>query len=254
MSLKVGCCGWAVKGGMEAYFREFSLIELQSTFYRLPDLSTAIKWREMAPSGFEFSLKSWQAITHPVTSPTWRKAKVKIDPSKAERYGYLKPTSENFEAWSKTLEIALALRARVVVVQLPPSMDASNENVSNLRGFFSTIDRRGVTIGVEFRHSSWRPEVVSKICRELDVVHIVDPFKDEAATKDKELVYYRLHGLGERVYVYDYSDEELAKLWGNWVKPLLDQEKQVYVLFNNTAMAKNAKRLLELCIGSGADR
>lgn len=247
MSLKVGCCGWAVKGGMEAYFNEFPLIELQSTFYKLPRLSTATRWRELAPASFEFSLKSWQAITHPVTSPTWRKAGVKIEPEKAERYGHLRPTSENFEAWERTLEVALALKAQVVVVQLPPSMDASSGNVSNMREFFSTVDRRGVRIAVEFRHDSWRPEIVYKACRELDLIHVVDPFKCETVTRDAELIYYRLHGLGERTYVYDYSDEELIRLCRSWVRPLIGEGKQVYVLFNNTAMAKNAKRMMELC-------
>lgn len=245
--LKVGCCGWAVKGGMAAYFNEFPLIELQNTFYRLPSLSTATRWRELAPADFEFSLKSWQAITHPVTSPTWRRAGVRVEPEKAERYGYLRPTSENFEAWEKTLEVASALRARVVVVQLPPSMDASSENLNNMKEFFSTIDRRGVVIAVEFRHDSWRPEVVRKACRELDLIHVVDPFKCETATRDAEVIYYRLHGLGKRMYVYDYSDEELTKLWRSWVKPLVSEGKQVYVLFNNIAMAKNAKRMIELC-------
>jgi len=244
--LKVGCCGWAVKGGMEAYFREFPVIEVQSTFYRLPSPSTVRGWREKAPPGFEFTLKSWQAITHPVTSPTWRKAGVKVDPAKADRYGHLKPTDENFEAWNRTLEIIRALEARVVVIQLPPSMEATGENINNMKEFMSSIDRKGLTLAVEFRHGSWRPEVVSKICRDLSLIHVVDPFKEETATKDAELIYYRLHGLGRRMYIYDYSDEELARLWQTWVKPFLNQGKSVYVLFNNTAMAKNAKRMIEL--------
>lgn len=231
---------------MRAYFSEFPLIELQSTFYKLPSLSTAARWREAAPADFEFSLKSWQAITHPATSPTWKRAGIRLDPEKAGRYGHLRPTAENFEAWEETLRVALALRARVVVMQLPPSMDASDENVKNLKEFLSTIERRGLAIGVEFRHSSWRPEVVSKVCHEVDVLHVVDPFRQETTTKDSDVVYYRLHGLGERMYVYDYSDEELARLWGRWVKQFVDQGKQVYVLFNNTAMAKNAKRMIEL--------
>jgi len=246
MALKVGCCGWAVKGGMEAYFQQFPLIEIQSTFYKLPNPSTARRWRERAPPSFEFTLKSWQAITHPTSSPTWRKAGVKVDPSKADRYGHLKPTQENFEAWDKTMEVARALEAKILVIQLPPSMDASSENLKNMKDFLSSVNRGGLTLAIEFRHGSWSHDLISRICSELNLIHIVDPFKEATATSDRALIYYRLHGLGKRMYVYDYSDEELERLWANWIRPYVEEGKDVYVLFNNTAMGKNAKRMIEL--------
>jgi len=68
MIIKVGCCGWAVKGGRKAYFKKFKLIELQDTFYNLPRVELAMKWRNMAPEDFEYTLKAWQLITHPHTS------------------------------------------------------------------------------------------------------------------------------------------------------------------------------------------
>jgi uncharacterized protein YecE (DUF72 family) len=251
MALKIGCCGWAVKGGMEAYFKQFPLIELQSTFYKPPSLLTARSWRERAPPSFEFTMKSWQAITHPPTSPTWRKAGLKIEPEKASLYGHLKPTQENFEAWERTLEVAKALRANILVIQLPPSMDASSENLGNMKKFLSSVDRGGLTLAVEFRHSSWQLDVVSKVCEELDLIHIVDPFKERTATSSRSPIYYRLHGLGRRMYVYDYSDEELERLWRSWVEPYVEEGRQVYVLFNNTAMGKNAKRMMELYAKQG---
>jgi uncharacterized protein YecE (DUF72 family) len=66
--LKVGCCGFP--RGRKEYFRQFRLVEVQQTFYKMPDLETAIKWRQEAPTDFEFTLKAWQLITHPPTSPT----------------------------------------------------------------------------------------------------------------------------------------------------------------------------------------
>jgi len=244
--VKVGCCGWAVKGGMEAYFREFKLIELQTTFYRLPNVSTAEGWRARAPEDFEFTMKSWQAVTHPPSSPTWRRAGLKPPPERAERYGHLKPTEENFEAWDRTMEVARALRARIIVVQLPPSFEASDENLRNMRDFFSSIDRRGVLIAVEFRHGSWTAEVAARACLENGLVHVVDPFKARPAVEDQQVVYYRLHGLGPRMYVYDYSDEELLRLHREWVKPHAERGAEVYVLFNNTAMAEDARRFREI--------
>ena len=48
--IKVGCCGWAKS--QKEYFENFPVIELQQTFYKLPDLKTAQKWREKAPKDF----------------------------------------------------------------------------------------------------------------------------------------------------------------------------------------------------------
>ena len=75
--VKVGCCGWA--RGRAAYFPHFRLVEVQQTFYKLLKLETALRWRQEAPPGFEFSLKAWQAITHPPPAPptagrAWRLA------------------------------------------------------------------------------------------------------------------------------------------------------------------------------------
>jgi len=59
---------------MSRYFSEFSIVELQSTFYKLPMVKTAEKWRSQAPEGFEFTLKAWQGVTHPSESPTWKRS------------------------------------------------------------------------------------------------------------------------------------------------------------------------------------
>lgn len=254
MSLKVGCCGWAVKGGMEAYFKTFKVIELQSTFYKLPKVETASNWREKAPKGFEYALKCWQACTHPTTSPTWRKAGVRIPTEKSDRYGLLKPTEENFEAWRKTLEIAETLRAVAVVVQLPPAFDSKEVNVNNAYQFFESVERRGINVVIEFRNPSWTLELVSSLCQRLGLIHAVDPFKETTATKDAPFVYYRLHGLGRKMYVYDYNDEEHARLYESYAKPYIDGGKDVYVLFNNTNMAEDARRFMEIAGKKGVKK
>jgi len=52
--IKAGCCGFAVKGGAKTYYKLFDVVELQSTFYRLPKIETAERWRREAPEWFEF--------------------------------------------------------------------------------------------------------------------------------------------------------------------------------------------------------
>ena len=76
--VKVGCCGFP--RGMKDYFSHFRLVEVQQTLYKMPKLETALRWRQQAPSDFEFTLKAWQLITHPATSPTYRIFAYVVDP------------------------------------------------------------------------------------------------------------------------------------------------------------------------------
>lgn len=250
MVVKVGCCGWAVRGGRKAYFKAFKLIEVQSTFYKLPRLQTAKTWREEAPPGFEFNAKAWQTITHPPSSPTWRKAGLTVPKSRASRYGGLKPTEENFEAWGKTKEICDVLKAKVCVLQCPASFQWSSENTKNIRDFMNTIDRRGLEVGWEPR-GDWRQhgDEVAKICDELRLTHVVDVFRWKPLSKHR-LGYIRLHGIGrgEVNYRYEYSDEDLRRLLG-WMAELEPNREAVYVLFNNLSMADDSARFLRMLHG-----
>jgi len=74
--IKVGCCGFPV--ARKEYFKNFSLVEVQQTFYKPPRMETAFKWRSAAPPEFEFAVKAWQLITHAPSSPTYRKAGIDV--------------------------------------------------------------------------------------------------------------------------------------------------------------------------------
>ena len=70
-AVRVGCCGFPVS--RPRYFKSFGVVEVESGFYQPPKPSTAERWRSEAPEGFQFMVKAWQLITHPPTSPTYRK-------------------------------------------------------------------------------------------------------------------------------------------------------------------------------------
>jgi len=72
----VGCCGFAA--AQEKYFSKFPCVEIDTSFYNLPKLETAQRWRAMAPAGFQFALKAWQVITHRADSPTYKRTR--LDP------------------------------------------------------------------------------------------------------------------------------------------------------------------------------
>ncbi|HEY64855.1 MAG TPA: DUF72 domain-containing protein [Caldilineae bacterium] len=237
MELKIGCCGFA--RGRATYFKRFSLVEIQQTFYKPPQLATVQRWRAEAPADFEFTLKAWQLITHEPSSPTYRKARLKLD-APLDHYGAFRPTSEVLAAWDRICEIARALDARIVVLQCPASFTPTEEHIRNLSTFLSTIDRRGLMLAWEPR-GDWPPELVRELCEAHRLIHVVDPFQGLPVTAGT--AYFRLHG--RTGYRYRYTDEDLRRLV-TWCQDF----QVVYCLFNNVSMWDDALRLLEYVGGS----
>ena len=234
MKISIGCCGFA-KAQAE-YYRHLQAIEIQKTFYQLPRLKTAQRWREEAPEGFEFTLKAWQLITHHPRSPTYRRLRMEIPEEERDRYGFFQPTDEVFQAWEKTKRIAEALRARIVVFQCPASFAPSDEHKDNMRFFFGEIERGDLTFAWEPR-GEWGDEEIKELCRQLDLVHCVDPFQRRPVYGD--FAYFRLHGIGG--YRYRYTDEDLTRLL-EWCR----QFDRVYCFFNNVSMWESALRFRQL--------
>lgn len=225
--IRVGCCGFA--GGMRSYFNRFRLVEIQHTFYRIPKLETARRWRQLAPAEFEFTLKAWQLITHLPVSPTYRKGHIKIVPGTENNYGFFRPSDEVRQAWQATENIARALEARVIVFQCPPGFHETDENVNNMKSFFAPLKHSGFTFAWEPR-GQWKEATIKTLCSDLGIVHCVDPMEKESLCGRPQ--YFRLHG-GPR-YQHRFTEEELGGL--------LDRigNEEAYVLFNNLNMLQDA--------------
>ncbi|MEM2936927.1 MAG: DUF72 domain-containing protein [Candidatus Bathyarchaeia archaeon] len=220
--IKVGCCGFPAS--MKRYFENYSLVELNSTFYEYPRLETVASWREKAPENFEFTVKAHQDISH--------KSKMKLDEACLKAF-------ENMKQICKTL------KAKILLIQTPGSFRP--EKLGDAEKFFRAVDREGFVLVWETRGPEWeKPEVyerLSRVLSSLDIVHVTDPFRVLPAYTS-QTVYFRLHGLGKELYYYQYSDEELRKL-KELVKPFEDEGKTVYVLFNNLSMFEDGIRFME---------
>jgi uncharacterized protein YecE (DUF72 family) len=234
--IRVGCCGFAA--AQKKYFELFTVIEIQQSFYQLPEIRTAEKWRSAAPRGFEFTMKAWQLITHAPSSPTYRRLRERIDPGKRDRYGGFRATPEVMAAWKRTAQFAKALGASIIVFQCPASFRPLPQSVKNMQTFFGKIDRAGFTFAWEPR-GAWPEDVVTRLCKELDLIHCVDPFRNEPLFGN--LDYLRLHGAAD--YIYSYTDEELEILR----KKI--RGKPTYVMFNNNTMKEDALRFSKLIDG-----
>ena len=234
--LKIGCCGFPQ--ARQNYFKNFSIVEIQQTFYQLPEEKTALKWKKEAPLDFEYTLKAWQLITHPVSSPTYRKLKIKIKNEK--NYGFFKPTQEVFSAWEKTSKIADILNTKIIVFQCPASFKPEKENIKNMKNFFKKIKRKDYIFCWEPR-GNWSEELIEELCKDLDLVHCVDPFKKNSVFG--KINYFRLHGITG--YSYHYTEKDLRTL-----KEMIDKiQKPTYVMFNNVYMYEDALNFKKLIYG-----
>lgn len=222
--------------GQPDYYTTFPIVEIQQTFYKLPRVSTGLRWRAGAPAGFEFTMKAWQLITHEPSSPTYRRLTKPIPHECKDHYGAFRPTEEVVAAWTQTQAFAAALGASIIVFQCPPSFTPTPEHIANLRRFFTTIDRTGWQAAWEPR-GDWTADVVQDLCRELDLVHVVDPLKEPA--RYGAIRYYRLHGLTG--YRYVHTDGDLERL-----KAACGGDLPTYCLFNNLFMAEDAVRFQAL--------
>ena len=231
---------------MKAYPNVFPVVEVQSTFYEPPDDGILAKWRETTGDSLEYTVKVWQLVTHAAGSPTYRRMMrplgVHDDP------GFFRDTAAVAEGWRRSVECAQLLSATAMLFQSPASFRPEPENIRNMRTFFERIDRPPLRLLWEPRGPRWIAErdLAIELCRELDLVYVVDPFVTPPA-QDAE-VYWRLHGTTGPRHVY--SDAELAKLYRMLVdaRPVGD----AYVMFNNMPRVGDAKRFMAL--GSQATR
>lgn len=235
---KVGTCGFG-RTRKDEFAKHLNCVEIQHTFYEPPQVKTLEKWRAEMPDDFEFTLKAWQMITHEAGTPTYRRLKRPLTEKEEAEAGAFKPTETVDDAWRVTLESAKALGARTILFQCPAKFIQKAEHIKDLRRFFKKIDRGEMIFAWEPRGNTWDDKTVLKICSDLDLRHVVDPFKARTVTPDK--IYYRLHGIGG--WRYEYEEGELEEF-----ASMLPENEISYVFFNNRIMFEDAKRFKNILI------
>lgn len=234
--MKLGMCGFTI--GAEAYYKQFGIVEVQQTFYDPPPIATLKRWRAEAPRNFEFTMKAWQVITHSGNSRTYRRLRSDFPEHARAEAGGFRLNDTVFAAWLTTLECAQLLRATAILFQCPASFRPTPDALAAMREFFRHIDR---PVGIRFLwepRGDWSDETISGICRDLDLIHAVDPFIRPTLTP--EVFYWRLHG--NRSHYASYTDAELRQICA-W---LPDDDRPVYVMFNNIPRVQDIRRFREL--------
>ena len=117
------------KDMLRYYSERLSTVEINNTFYRMPQQSLLENWKEQVPSSFKFSLKAPQRITH---------------------FKRLKETDEETNYFLDTASV-LGGQMGVMLFQLPPNM---KKDLPRLE-IFLTLLPPSTPAAFEFRHPTW---------------------------------------------------------------------------------------------------
>ena len=189
----------------------FPIVEVNSTFYRLPPPSVAESWARRTPNGFRFAAKFPQTITHDLK---------------------LVGTDEELHRFLQVLRpLREAGKFAAALLQLPPSLPFERATV---RSFYERLPR-DLPVAVEFRERSWLAAESFDLLREFGLAYVVvdEPMLPVELTTTASFSYVRWHGHGRPVwYDYLYQPRELAP-WVERVKTLADGTSQLFGFFNN---------------------
>ncbi len=223
--------GLSQRKWLEYYCRYFDTVELNITFYRLPDTKVFEGWHRRTPDGFSFVVKASRFFTH------------------------IKRLDSPEENLSRLLENASGLKEKlsIILFQLPPSMEADIERLRLLAGFMRKQGfLKDVRSVLEVRNNSWLCKEVYRILEDYNWSLCIADWQglcvDGPVTAD--FVYIRRHGPGAR-YSSCYSDDMLTND-AERIRGWLGEGRDVYIYFNNDAYGyaiKNALRLKEMVKG-----
>ena len=222
MRLIVGTSGWQYphwrrrfypdglpqRAWLPYYAARFGSVELNNSFYRLPDRERFEHWAAGVPDGFVFALKASRYLTH---------VRRLVDPAEPVR---------------RLSEAAAGLGDRLgpILLQLPPDLPFEPDRLDDTLGAFAD----GIEVAVEFRHPGWWTDRTRAILEHhaaaLCLADRRGPVTPAWATTDWS--YLRLHG-GRATPRPGYGRAAL-EAWAGRLASLSDEGlERAYVYFNN---------------------
>jgi uncharacterized protein YecE (DUF72 family) len=291
--IHVGTCSWTentlirsgefyprtvktAEGRLRYYANSFDTVEVDSTYYAIPDMRNTSLWAERTPEDFIFHIKVYGALTgHGVDPKTLPKDIFNLlsEKDKTERHVYIREPhllqviADRFKEALSPLNRAEKLG--VIVFQFPPWFYYKTAHMDYILNCKELM--QGLPVAVEFRHGSWltsdRLDSLLQFLRKHQLTYITAdepqyanlatvPFLPNVTT---EIAYFRFHGKNSENWLkkgietslrfaYLYSDEELKKFVPS-IQDVNKKAKVTYAMFNNChggfAM-KNALRLKEM--------
>ena len=200
------------------YSRRLPAVEINNTFYRLPQATMIENWRAQVPDEFRFSIKATQRITH-----------IKRLNNVAEETKYLLDTSG-----------LLGERLGVVLFQLPPNM---KKDSGRLKSFLELLPS-GARAAFEFRHETWFDDETFDLLREKDCALVVSDIDEKPLSEIISTAGWGYLRLRRTLY----TENDLA----DWMKRVQDQKwEDAFVFFKHEDEGvgpKLAAQFLELSV------
>ena len=224
MQIRVGTSGYSYKEWKGSFYPEdlpatkmlqfyatrFDTVEINNTFYRMPDEKMLAKWAEQVPDSFTFVLKAPQRITHQ------------------------KKLAGAGDDVRQLFDVATALGPQLgpVLFQLPPF---SRKDAAKLREFLGILPPKA-RVAFEFRHDSWCDDEIYSILRERDVPLCLS---DTDEVTDPNAVVIPTASWGYlRLRRTEYSADALAE----WAARVERQPwREAYVFFKHEEEGKGPK-------------
>jgi uncharacterized protein YecE (DUF72 family) len=205
------------------YSSLFTTVEVNNTFYHLPEGSVFERWKKQAPAGFIYTLKANRYITH------------------------LKKLKEPEEPLGKFWCRATILGSHLgpLLYQLPPGWKYNRER---LEFFLGHLQPELIHV-LEFRDETWFQGEVRDLLKKYDVSFCVHDYYMVSCPdwNTGPVAYLRLHGPTGR-YGGGYPAASLQR-WARWVKSRSSGGKRVYVYFNNDQSGhapQDARKLIKM--------
>jgi len=188
------------KDMLSFYASRLQAVELNNTFYRLPQRSMVESWKSQVPENFRFSVKASQRITH---------------------FKRLKDAADETRYMLETVS-ALEDRLGVVLFQLPPNM---KKDLERLETFLKGLPA-DTPAAFEFRHPTWFDDDVLELLRSQNralCVSDTDELPVNHIDKTADWGYMRLRRV-------KYSEAELKE----WIQRMRAQDwKRTFVFFKH---------------------
>lgn len=205
---------------LDFYAQHFHTVELNNTFYRLPQPNGLNNWRESTPRDFCFAMKGSRFLTH--------MKKLKDPAAGIERF----------------FERADLLKEKLgpIVFQLPPHWEADAER---LDAFLKALPSRH-RYAFELRDPTWHSAEIYAILRRhraafciFEIAGFRSGFEITA-----DFTYVRLHG-PDGAYQGRYSEAALRE-WAERIREWQDKLRAIYIYFDNDQSGYAPKNALEL--------
>lgn len=203
------------------YLRDFDTVELNNTFYQLPNESSFDTWRKSTPSDFLFAVKGSRFISHMIKLKDPERGLVNFLPRAERLRGKLGP----------------------ILWQLPPGWKV---NLERLETFLQLLPREH-RYTFELRNPTWMTDEVYEILRKYNAAFCIYELAGYQSPIEvtADWTYIRLHGPTAFKYQGSYTDEQLAA-WADRIRAWSRRMKAIYVYFDNDDSAYAVDNALTL--------